>query len=165
MSDTPDSQLDALLARLGRDIPPPRDLWPAIEAQASARPFPQHRPWQIAAGIAAVMLIATFTLHLWQRPAPMVAGPALQDVSYLRARAQLEQSYRARLGQLAPDTRQQVERDLNVIRDAREDIRRALASDPGSPLLNELMTTTWQQEIDLFRDVAGNTPVAIRRNL
>jgi hypothetical protein len=90
---------------------------------------------------------------------------ALEDASYLRARAQLEQSYRAKLDQLAPGTRIQVERDLEVIRNAREDIRRALASDPGSPLLNELMTTTWQQEIDLYRDVAGSSTVATRRNL
>jgi hypothetical protein len=95
----------------------------------------------------------------------MVAGPALEDASYLRARAQLEQSYRAKLDQLAPGTRRQVEQDLDLIRNARADIRRALASDPGSPLLNELMTTTWQQEIDLYRDVAANSTVATRRNL
>lgn len=165
MSDTSDSRLDALLARLGREVAPPQDLWPGIEARASAHRLRQRRSWQLAAGIAAVMLFATFAVRLWQGPAPNVAGPTSQDESYLRARAELEQSYRARLDQLAPDTRVQVERDLNVIRDARADIRRALASDPGSPLLNELMATTWQQEIDLYRDVAGDATVTTRRNL
>ena len=46
-----------------------------------------------------------------------------------------------------------------------DDIRRALTSDPGSPLLNELMATTWQQEIDLYRDVGANSTVATRRKL
>jgi len=165
MSDTPDSQLDALLARLGRDVAPTKDLWPAIEAQASVQQFRQRRPWQLAAGIAAVTLLATFAVHVWQRPAPMVAGPVLPDESYLRASAQLEQSYRAQLDQLPPDTRMQVGHDLDVIRNARADIRRALASDPGSPLLNELMATTWQQEMDLYRDVAANATVSSRRNL
>jgi hypothetical protein len=153
MSDTPDSRLDALLARLDRDIAPAKDLWPDIEAQASVQRFRQRRPWQLAAGIAAVTLIATLALHLWDRPAPRVAGPALQDESYLRASAQLEQSYRAQLDQLPPDTRVQIGHDLDVIRNARADIRRALTSDPGSPLLNELMATTWQQEMDLWRNL------------
>lgn len=165
MSDTSDSQLDALLARAGRDIAPTQDLWPDIEARASARPNRPHRVWQLAAGIAATTLIAAIALHLWERPAPMVAGPALQDASYLSARAELEQSYRAQLAQLPPDTRMQVAHDLEVIQSARADIRRALASDPGSPLLNELMTTTWHQEIDLYRDVAANATAATRRNL
>ncbi len=165
MSDTSDAKLDALLARLGRDIAPAKDLWPELEAQASLRQFQQRRPWQLAAGIAAMILAAAFALHLWTRPAAMVAGPALQDEPYLRVSAQLEQSYRAQLDQLPPDTRMQIGHDLDVIRDARADIRRALATDPGSRLLNELMATTWQQEIDLYRDVAANSTVAIRRNL
>jgi hypothetical protein len=165
MSDPSDAQLDALLARLRRDIAPAKDLWPDIEAQAATRRFQRRRPWQLAAGIAAVTLIATFALHVWDRPAPIVAGPVLQDEPYLRADVQLEQTYRAQLEQLAPDTRLQVAQDLDVIRNARADIRRALTSDPGSPLLNELMATTWQQEIDLYRDVGANATVATRRKL
>jgi hypothetical protein len=153
MSDTPDSQLDALLARLGRDVAPAKDLWPDIEARASVQHFHRRRAWQLAAGIAAVTVISIFALHFGDRGAAKVAGPALQDESYLRASAQLEQSYRAQLDQLPPDTRIQVGHDLDVIRNARADIRRALASDPGSPLLNELMATTWQQEIDLWRNL------------
>ena len=89
----------------------------------------------------------------------------LQDESHRRAQAQLEQSYRAQLDQLPPDTRLQIGHDLDVIRNARADIRRALIADPGSPLLNDLMATTWQQEIDLYSDVAANAAVASRRNL
>jgi hypothetical protein len=165
MSDTSDSQLDAALARLGRDIAPAKDLWPDIATRAALQQFQRRRPWQLAAGIAAVGLAATFAWHLWQGPTPMVAGPALQDEPYLRAEAQLEQTYRAQLEQLAPDTRLQVAHDLDVIRNARADIRRALTSNPGSPLLNELMATTWQQEIDLYRDVGANSTVATRRKL
>jgi len=54
---------------------------------------------------------------------------------------------------LPPDTRLQIGHDLDVIRSARADIRRALASDPSNPLLNELLATTWQQEMDLWRNL------------
>lgn len=165
MSDTSDSQLDALLARVGREVAPAKDLWPEIQAQAYAQQFQRRRPWQLAAGIAAVTLAAAFAWHLWQGPAPMVAGPALAEEPYRRADVQLEQTYRAQLEQLAPDTRLQVAHDLEVIHNARADIRRALTADPGSPLLNELMATTWQQEIDLYRDVGANATVATRRKL
>jgi hypothetical protein len=157
MSDPSDSQLDALLARLGRGIAPAKDLWPDIEARASVQQFHQRRAWQLAAGIAAVTVIATFALHFGDRGgdggAAKVAGPALQDESYLRASVQLEQSYRAQLDQLPPDTRMQIGHDLDVIRNARADIRRSLASDPSNPLLNELMAATWQQEMDLWRNL------------
>ncbi|HEY6456379.1 MAG TPA: hypothetical protein VIY90_13990 [Steroidobacteraceae bacterium] len=165
MSDTSDSQLDALLARLRRDIAPTKDLWPGIEARASVQQFQQRRRWQLTAGIAAATLVATLAWHVWDRRAPLVARPALEDEPYLRADAQLEQTYRAQLEQLAPDTRLQVAHDLDVIHKARADIRRALTSDPGSALLNELMATTWQQEIDLYRDVGANSTLATRRKL
>jgi hypothetical protein len=165
MSDTSDSQLDALLARLERNVAPARDLWPDIQARAFGQKLQWRRPWQLAAGIAAFTLAAGFAWHLWYRPTSIVSDPALQDVSYLRAEAQLDQSYRAQLERLPPDTRLQVARDLDVIRNARADIRRALASDPSSPLLNDLMATTWQQEIDLYRDVDADSPVATRRKL
>ncbi len=166
MSDTSDAQLDALLAKLGRDIAPPQDLWPGIEAQGSVQQAPRQRPWRLGAGIAAVTVCATIALYVWQRqPHQPDAAEVPEDAAYLSARADLEQSYRAQLQQLAPDTRMLVERDLDVIRRARADIRHALASDPGSPLLNELLTTTWQQQIDLYRDVAANATVATGRKL
>jgi hypothetical protein len=156
MSDTSDSQLDALLARLHRDVLPAKDLWPYIEAHAPARR--SARPWQFAAGFAALAVSASLGWHLWQRP-------GAPDASYLRARAGLEPIYRVELGQLPPDARVQVERDLDVIQVARADIRRALASDPGSPLLQELLTTTWQQEFDLYQDVAAGSTISSRRSL
>ena len=160
MSDTSEAQLDALLAKFERDIAPPRDLWPGIEAQTSVQQARRQRPWRLAAGIAAATMCATIVLYLWHRqPHQPDAAEVPEDAAYLSVRADLEQSYRTQLQQLAPDTRMQVERDLDVIRKARADIRHALASDPGSPLLNELLTTTWQQQIDLYRDVAANPTV------
>jgi hypothetical protein len=157
MSDTSDAQLDALLAKLGRDRAPPQDLWSGIEAQIAVQDKRRQRPWRLAAGIAAATLSATIAFYVWERRAQQPdTAETPEDAAYLSARADLEPSYRAQLQQLAPDTRMQVERDLDVIRKARADIRHALASDPGSPLLNELMTTTWQQQIDLYRDVAAN---------
>ena len=75
MSDPSDTQLDALLARLGRDVSPPTDLWPGIEAQASVQRFRQHRPWRLAAGIAAGTVLATLVWYEWSLPAAKLEHP------------------------------------------------------------------------------------------
>ena len=69
-----------------------------------------------------------------------------------------------RLKLLAPATRARVQADLEIIRRANEDLRSALAHDPASPLLLQLLHSTWQQEIDLYTSVAQSTePLLMRR--
>ena len=68
MSDTSDGQLDALLAKLGRDIPPAQDLWPGIEAQVSVQRARRQQPWRLAAGIAAATVCATIALFVFRWP-------------------------------------------------------------------------------------------------
>jgi len=79
-------------------------------------------------------------------------------------RADLERTYRERLELLAPETRRRIEQDLSTIRTANEDIRRALAADPESAVLNRLLESTWQQEFDLYSTVVRNTEPATERN-
>jgi len=170
MSDTSDSQLDALLAKLPREVAPPQDLWAAIEAGMPAHRSCPQLPWRLAAGLAAIAISAAISLHFGYHRAHSssdrdLAFEAPRNASYLRTRAELERSYREQLDQLPAETRKQVEHDLEVIRGARDDLRRALGSDPESPLLQELMATTWQQEIDLYQDVAASSTVSHRSNL
>ncbi len=76
----------------------------------------------------------------------------------------MERTFNERIKLLAPATRVRVQADLETIRRANEDLRKALAQDPASPLLLQLLHSTWQQEIDLYTSVAQSTePLLMRR--
>ena len=86
-----------------------------------------------------------------------------QDADYRAARAALEHTFAERLTMLAPPTRARVQNDLQVIRKANANIRNALAHDPASPLLLQLLRSTWQQEIDLYTTVGHATDTLLMR--
>ncbi len=163
--------LDAQLGALPRDLPPARDLWPGIDA-ALARGEAARRRWPIA--LAAGLIVAALGVVLGVRlgrdvaPAPVALGPAdnvlvaarqkgAEDADYLATRASLEKTYRERLALLAPDTRVRIEEDLALIQRAHEDIRAALARDPGSRVLLQLLQSTTEQEFSLYSTVGRNT--------
>ena len=81
--------------------------------------------------------------------------------AYLLAHDQLERLLHERLQLLRPDTRAKIEANLQIIRNADEQIRRALQNDPDSPLLLELLESTQQQEIQLYESVVRNTEPAL----
>jgi hypothetical protein len=68
-----------------------------------------------------------------------------------------------RLALRAPPTRTRVRADLATIRAANADLRAALAKDPASPLLLQLLASTWRQEIELYASVARSTSPLIQR--
>ena len=164
------SDLDSRLAELARDIPPPRDLWPGIRAaigseQPAARRWPM--PLALAAGLGVAVTAGLLGWHL-ARQQPLLAAGSLAtagfaepaSAQYVSMRAALEHTYRERLALLAPATRTRIEQDLATIRAANADIRRALAADPESPVLNRLLESTWQQEFDLYTTVVHNSEPA-----
>ena len=81
---------------------------------------------------------------LHDRPAARGATASLRAAAfdeprnpgYVAARDELEVSFRERLALLDPATRAKIEASLAVIRRAHEDIRKALASDPASPVVD-----------------------------
>jgi hypothetical protein len=171
--------LDARLAALPRDLPPARELWPGIAAAiAPGAARPRRWAYALAAGVAVAALGALIGVRTLREPAPLGAdarpGAArsdpvaarlktAQDAEYVATRAALEQTYRERLALLAPDTRARIEEDLALIRAAHEDIRGALARDPGSRVLLQLLQSTTEQEISLYSTVGRNTePLAPR---
>jgi hypothetical protein len=162
-----DSNLDLRLTRLPREIQPARDLWPAIEAATSGR---HRRDWRLGLGLAAgiaVLAISVFVALRPQAPLPATAAiPALmsdRDPASLRTRAALAQSFQAELAHLPKATQARLWQDLDLIRSARADIRRALDANPQSPLLRDLLADTWQQELDFYANVATTTdPVRMR---
>jgi len=174
--------VDEALARLPRALTPARDLWPAI-AQATGPRATRGPRWPVAlaASLALLGLVAALSYSVLRPQAAtarlaqdagasraakqtMVSFESPRTAAFISARAGLEKTYQERLAMLAPATRARVQADLETIRKANADIRDALSRDPASPLLQQLLRSTWQQEIDLYTDVSQATePMLMRR--
>jgi hypothetical protein len=188
MSTSHDRIVDEALAQLSREQAPGRDLWPAIALAmqgdgpaANSVERASRSPWPtaMAASLALAALLGALTWSVWHSAAPplLATGPLPgnataarpvsfglpQDAGYLAARATLERTFAERLTMLAPPTRARVQSDLEIIRKANADIRDALAQDPASPLLLQLLRSTWQQEINLYTTVAHATDTLLMR--
>ena len=181
MNDTLHKSLDEQLENLARDIPPPRNLWPGIAgrlrgSQRRARPM----AFAAAAAVAGACLASALTwavLHGRQTvPTPQLVSAQAPTFSaqaptfdeprnprYVAARDSLEVNFRDRLKLLDPATRAKIEASLAVIRQAHEDIRKALANDPASPVLEQLWQSTWHDELDLYEHVVQATQPAMTR--
>lgn len=164
---------DSLMSKAGalpRDIAPSRDLWPGIESRLrgeARRAAPSAFGWPaaLAAGFMVAAVSALLTWGLLREPAPGTGMTAAEfvPVSYgpnsgigavqLAAREELLPEFRRRFSQLAPGTQAVVLKNLAVIQQAADEIDAALAADPASGLLNEMLVGTYQQELGLYSRV------------
>jgi hypothetical protein len=159
------------LEELPRDIPPARDLWPAIAAAIEAdraTVVPQvegarRRAWLPAAGLAAsVMLVAIGVLigrsfapsatpvatHASGAQHPAVVPAALQrDAEYQRQREQLMGEVQVRLQAMPAAERDKVMASLATLRRSIAEIEAALGRDPANALLHELLVSSCQEEM------------------
>jgi hypothetical protein len=165
--------LDELLAEIPREIVPPRNLWRGISRRMDRAPR-RIRPmaYAAAAGLVCACVASALTWVMVRGHAvspaneaaarlPNFEGP--MSASYVAARGDLETNFRERLALLDPKTRAQIETSLAVIRSAHEDIRKALAADPASPLLEQLWQSTWRDELDLYEHVVRATQPTMTR--
>lgn len=171
------------VADLPAGIAPSRDLWPGIRARIEVsapteNPAPHGLSWRwaLAAAVAVASVSVLFTWLAIRGPGathgsvPVAAtqpvpAAAVQPVSYenyarlgphyAETRAQMLTLFRARLATLSPETRQRVEQDLATIQKAASDIDAALAKDPSSALLNNLLVSTYQDEMRLYTRVTA----------
>ncbi len=170
-------RLDEAIGRLATEIPPTRDLWPAIEgrlAGASAAGVAGRglRRGGAGFGVAATVLLmagtaaVTFFLtrdHYGNARAPVAdAGSAGQltpvaasmlPLDYTMARAELMAVLEGSLERLDPASRRVVERNLAEIRSALASIDRALSADPDNASLQQLLVATTQRELGLLRSI------------
>lgn len=84
---------------------------------------------------------------------PSLGGREALGPGFLRVRAQVSTDFQTRLEQLDPVTRQVVETNLDVIHAALGRIEAALDADPDNTLLQELLVSTWRQELDYMGHV------------
>jgi len=171
-SKGPATSLDDALGSLPRDVEPGQDLWPAIEARLEPREARASRRWPWAAAAAVLLAVGAslVTANLMRREDAPVAqqapaagqaafaavafGPGQTlDPAYETARQGLARSLSARIDRLPPDARQKLEKNLAVLRQASAEINAALELSPGDPLLEELLLSTYQEELAVLASV------------
>jgi hypothetical protein len=164
--------LDAALEALPRGIEPGHDLWPSIEAQLEPRGERAGRRWLWPAAAAVLLVVGSslITAVLLHRDEPLVArqqsanapvsyaaaafGPGhTLDPTYAAAREELASTLSARIDRLPPDARRKLERNLAELRRASAEINAALELSPGDPLLEELLLSTYQEELAVLASV------------
>jgi hypothetical protein len=152
-----------------------------IEATSSARDVnrkgwrTQSRWLQLAAGVLLIVGTSVTTYLVTRQsmqqqiaqtpevaPAPMVTakpasygfGQETLGADYVKARAGLDTAFKERLAALPPGDRAKVERNLADLRHAADEISTTLAQHPSDPLLQELLMSTYQRELQLLADVS-----------
>ena len=182
-------KLDEALARVPTHAAPERDLWPAIAAAIDAPQASAPGAWRLASLAATIMLGALAAFYLLpsepdvampviaeetgsvDEPAmlepelPAFDAPAMMLTSYPGeaygiAREEKLEGLREQIENLPPDQRQIVETNLATIRKALADIDAALADDPDSKALKELLVKTYQQELNTIDNVSRITQSA-----
>ena len=154
---------------LARDIPPARDLWPAIaqaiQVDLSMKAVPARRRvgWMPALGLAAsVALVAlgvVIGIQVGQKnetvadattPAAGEAGmvkASLRDAEYRKQRDQLLVEVQARLDTMSPAEREKVGASLATLKRSIQEIEAALGRDPANALLQDLLVSSCQEEM------------------
>jgi len=153
---------------------------PANAAPASSPPGAPGLSWgwALAAGVAVASVSVLFTwlavrspaeapspIVAQQQPAQPTPVEAIRPVAYgeharlgpeyVELRARMLEQFKNRLAGLPDETRLRIEEDLAAIQKAADDIDAALAEDPASRLLNQLLLSTYQEELRLYSSVAA----------
>jgi hypothetical protein len=88
------------------------------------------------------------------QPASFGFGREQLGTGYVQARADLDQRFQQRVASLPPAAREKVERNLADLRRAADEISATLAEHPSDPLLQDLLMSTYQSELQLLADVS-----------
>ena len=182
MNDERDDKLIEAARQLTTEIRPQRDLWPEIEARITA---PKRSRWtpMLAQAAVVVLLIGassgiTYLAVRGDQPDVVQVdipdemlftqaafgsrynlGPDFQDT-----RSHLASKLDRELDRLSPEQREDVERNLDVIRDAIGEINAALERDPDNALLQDLLLKTYREELNGRREGGGLTNDVMYRN-
>jgi len=158
------------LDELPRDIPPTRDLWPAIAAaieadRAATAPVAggRRRAWLPVAGLAASVALVAIGVLIGRSFAPSAPPVAIQatgaqdaavipaalqrDAEYRRQRDELVGEVEVRLQAMPAAERDKVMASLATLRRSIAEIEAALGRDPANALLQELLVSSCQEEM------------------
>jgi hypothetical protein len=166
------------LERLPRDVPPERDLWPAVARRIEAA---QRRARVVraftAAGALAAAAAVTLVVGLHARstrslvaggspsvsspvPMPVAAAPAPPlpgEADYEGAARALAAELDARRAALEPAQAAILDDDLRVVDDAIASTRTAVREHPDDSELRAELDRVWEDKLDLMRQVTDLT--------
>lgn len=176
--------LDEALASLPKDVAAQRDLWPQIRAEIEKTPIMaplaashvQANWFRLAAAVLLVLATSFVTYYVTRQsmqqqmaqttpeavPTSQVTGQPVSfnfgserlGAGYVNARAELDKRFQERVASLPPATRVKVEHNLADLRRAADEISATLAEHPSDPLLQELLLSTYQSELQLLANVS-----------
>ena len=162
---------------LPRDIPPARDLWPAIaqaiQADLAMKAVPDTRRrvgWWPAVGLAASVALVAVGVFIGKGIGPVevkqLAGTttapnneagmikaSLRQAEYEKQREQLWTDVQAKLNTMSPAEREKVGKSLAALKQSIEEIKTALGHDPANALLQELLVSSSQEEMRVLTTV------------
>lgn len=144
-----ENELRWQLRQLPRGIDPPRDLWPGIAARLADRPARRRRPgWPVGLALAASLVLAVVAGTSLRPPAAPPADPAAALVQ--REAEALTREYEAALVELrgAP-VPEPVKPALVALDASADEIRAALAADPGRTYLIDQLRRTYARRLSL----------------
>ena len=184
MSENRRDPLDQALASIPEDVAPERDLWPQIRAEIEKTPIVAPAParreqatwFRLAAAVLLVLATSLVTYYVTRQsmqpqiaqtapeslPAPEVIsqpagfsfGHEQLGAGYVNARAALDKRFQERIAALPAADRVKVERNLADLRRAADEISATLAKNPSDPLLQDLLMSTYQSELQLLANVS-----------
>ena len=173
-----DDKMTMAASQLATEIAPSRDLWPGIEEALKAPRAPRQTPWYAQA--AAVFLLVgassmvTYSVLKYDeanKPQTVVqvvptnltferaafgAEHTLESV-YGCAAGNVESNLDRELANLSPEAREDVKRNLAVIRQAITDISQALEKEPNNAFLQDLLVDAYRNELALMNRVGSMT--------
>lgn len=170
------------LDELARSVPPPRDLWPAIQAEIEAdiaqpaenhplekQPGSRRTWWMPAVGMAAAVALVSIGVVIGIKvggetsitlaSSPQNAGDAamipaaLRDANYRKQRDALLVEVNNRLKTMPEEDRAKVAASLRTLQRSISDIEAALGRDPANALLQELLVNSCQEEMRVLTTV------------
>jgi hypothetical protein len=170
------TSLKAAIVELPRDIRPERDLregiWNRIEQPRAARTLWSMRYSLAAAAVLLIAVTSVVTRALVMGTGDDEVGAdynsAVQLTSddagklereYSEEVQELEMILRKSRGALAPETVRIMEENLTIIDRAINEAQSALASDPNSEMLVDLLRSAYERKLELLRQAARSSPV------
>jgi hypothetical protein len=161
-------------ARRLEDVPPGRDLWPAV-VRSTGRPSRRVSISFVELVAASVLIVFVSGLTVWvvtgrvrvnpprvARESAAVAPVSAGGATYDRAVAELLQSLDEGRKQLSPRTIEVMERSLGTIDRAIAEASAALEQDPGNVFLSLHLARERQRKLALLRQVHDLTERASR---
>ena len=155
------------LDTLAPELQPSRDLWPEIAHQMNRQPKQRWLPMAVAASVLVSAMSGIFTWQMYQQrqseQAVANAERLLQQLEspYSQARVSYAEQWPTMRANLDPETAAIVERNLEIIGNAHQELAKALKKQPDDPALQQLMRQTLAKEIEVYQVAENASRVSI----